>query len=126
MRKIIYNTKAPIPRGAYSQGVVAGKFIFVSGQLPMNPENNEIAPLNIKEQTRQVFKNITQVLATEEATIDDIVMINAFLLKREDFKGMDEIFQEVFPNNPPTRTTITVKDFPPNVLVEINAIAVKN
>jgi len=126
MKKIIYSQKAPKPMGIYSQGIVAAGLIFVSGQLPLNPETNEIVKGDIKEQTRQVFKNIAQILNVEGATLKDIVKISAFLLNFEDFKGMNEVFQEVFSNNPPARTTITVKTFPPGVLIEIDAIALKN
>lgn len=66
---------APKPRGIYSQGVVAGGLIFVSRQLPIDPQKNEIVTVDIKEQTRQVFNNIEQILATEGAKMDDIVKI---------------------------------------------------
>ena len=81
---------------------------------------------DIKEQTRQVFKNIEQILAAEGAGLNNIVKISAFLLDFKDFKGMNEIFLEVFPENPPARTTVTVKTFPTDVLIEIDAIAIKN
>lgn len=126
MKKIIYSNEAPKPLGAYSQGVVAGDFIFVSGQLPINPQTNEIVIGDIKKQTRQVLKNIEKILAIEGAELKDIVKISPFLLNFDDFKGMNEVFQEIFPDSPPARTTTTVKEFPPNVLIEIDAIAAKN
>ncbi len=126
MKKIISSSKAPKPVGIYSQGIVAGGMIFVSGQLPINPDTNEIVVGGIKEQTRQVFKNIAQILSVEGATLNEIVKISAFLLNLHDFKEMNEVFQEVFSDSPPARTTTTVKAFPPGVLIEIDAIAVKN
>ena len=126
MKKIINTEMAPKPLGAYSQGIVAGGFIFVSGQLPIDPETNNFIEQDIKKQTRQVFKNIEQILATEGSKLKDIVKISALLLNMEDFKGMNEVFQEFFSSDLPARTTSTVKTFPPGVLIEIDAIALKN
>ena len=126
MKKIIYSDKAPKPSGVYSQGVVAGGFIFVSGQLPIDPETNNFIEQDIKKQTRQVFKNIEQILATEGSKLKDIVKISALLLNMEDFTGMNEVFREFFSSDLPARTTSTVKTFPPGVLIEIDAIALKN
>ncbi len=126
MKKVIFTENAPKPMGTYSQGTTAAGFIFVSGQLPVDPQKDGVVNGGIKEQTRQVFKNIEQILAAEGAGLNNIVKISAFLLDFKDFKGMNEIFLEVFPENPPARTTVTVKTFPTDVLIEIDAIAIKN
>jgi len=126
VKKIVFSEKAPKPLGVYSQATVGGGFIFVSGQLPIDPKTNQFTEADIKKQTRQVFKNIENILAAEGAEIKDILKISAFLLNMDDFKGMNEVFQEFFPVEPPARTTSTVKAFPPGVLVEIDAIALKN
>lgn len=125
MKKVIHSEKAPKPLGVYSQGVVAGGFIFVSGQLPIDPQTNRFVEQDIKKQTRQVFKNIEQILAAEGAGLKDIVKISAFLFNLDDFQGMNEVFQEFFADHFPARTTSTVKAFPQGVLVEIDAIASK-
>jgi len=125
MKKIIYSSKAPKPLGVYSQGVAAGGFVFVSGQIPIDPQTNKLIEKDIKKQTRQVFKNIEKVLSAEGLGLQNIVKISAFLLDLNDFKEMNEVFQEVFPENPPARTTTTVKTFPQDVLIEIDAIALK-
>ena len=125
MKKIVYSDEAPKPLGVYSQGTVGGGFIFVSGQLPVDPETNKLIEQDIKKQTRQVFKNIGKILEAEGAGFKDILKISAFLLNINDFKGMNEVFQEFFTAEPPARTTSTVKVFPPGVLVEIDAIALK-
>jgi 2-iminobutanoate/2-iminopropanoate deaminase len=125
MKKIIYSAEAPKPLGVYSQGTVGGGLIFVSGQLPVDPESNQFIEADIKKQTRQVFKNIEKILAAENAGLKDILKISAFLLNLVDFKGMNEVFQEFFPAEPPARTTSTVQAFPPGVLVEIDVIALK-
>ncbi|GAI07693.1 unnamed protein product [marine sediment metagenome] len=109
----------------YSQGTVGGGLIFLSGQLPVDPKTNKFIEQDIKKQTRQVFKNIEKILEAEGAGCKDILKISAFLLNINDFKGMNEVFQEFFPVEPPARTTSTVKTFPQGVLVEIDAIALK-
>jgi len=126
MRKVIYKDEAPKPLGGYSQGVVGGGLIFVSGQLPIDPKTNKFIEQDIKKQTKQIFKNIERILATEGARLKDILKISVFLLTLNDFKGMDEVFQDLFSVKPPARTTSTVKEFLPGVLVEIDVIALKS
>jgi len=125
MKKIIYCDEAPKPLGGYSQGVVAGELIFISGQLPIDPKTNKFIEQDIKKQTRQIFKNIERILATEGAGLKDILKISVFLLTLNDFKGMDEVFRKSFSVEPPARTTSTVKEFPSEVLIEIDVIALK-
>ena len=125
MKKVIYSAKAPKPLGVYSQGVVGGGLIFISGQLPINPKTSEFVEQDIKKQTRQVFKNIEKILAIEGAGLKDILKISAFLRSLDNFREMNEVFQEFFSLEPPARTTIIVKKFPPGVLIEIDAIALK-
>ena len=125
MKKIIYSDEAPKPLGVYSQGVVGGGLIFISGQLPINPKTNKFVEQDIKKQTRQIFKNIEKILAIEGAGFEDILKISSFLKTLDDFKGMNEVFQEFFSAEPPARTTITVKEFPPGVLIEVDVIALK-
>ena len=125
MKKIIYSDKVPKPLGVYSQGTVGGGLIFVSGQVPIDPKTGKFVEQDIKKQTRQVFKNIEKILAAESVGFKDILKISAFLLNINDFKGMNEVFQEFFSAEPPARTTATVKEFPPGVLVEVDAIALK-
>jgi len=125
MKKVIYSNEAPKPLGVYSQGVVGGGFIFISGQLPIDPLINKFVEPDIKKQTRQVLKNIKKILAVKGASLKDIIKINAFLRNLDNFKEMNEVFKEFFSIEPPARTTSTVKEFPPGVLIEIDAIALK-
>jgi len=125
MKKVIYSEEAPKPLGVYSQGVVGGGLIFISGQLPINPKINEFVEQDIKKQTRQVFKNIEKILAIEGAEFKDILKIDAFLQTEDNFKEMNEVFQEFFSIEPPARTTSIVKELPSGVLIEIDAIALK-
>lgn len=125
MKKVIYSNEAPKPLGVYSQAVVGGGLIFISGQLPINPKTNKLIEQDIKKQTRQIIKNIEMILAIEGARLEDILKINAFLRVIDNFREMNEVFQEFFSVNPPARTTTTVKEFPPGVLIEVDAIALK-
>jgi len=125
MKKIIYSEEAPKPSGVYSQGVVGGGLIFISGQLPINPKTNRFIEQDIKKQTRQVFKNIERILAVEGASLKDILKISAFIQTLDNFKEMNDVFQEFFSVEPPARTTITVKEFPLGVLIEVDVIALK-
>ncbi len=125
MKKIIYSDVAPKPLGVYSQGTVGGGLIFVAGQDPVDPKTSKFIEQDITKQTRPVFNNIEKILPAEGTGFKDILKIRAFLLNINDFKGMNEVFQEFFPVEPPARTTITVKAFPPGILVEIDAIALK-
>jgi 2-iminobutanoate/2-iminopropanoate deaminase len=125
MKKVIYSNEAPKPLGVYSQAVVGGGLIFISGQLPINPKTNKLIEQDIKKQTRQIIKNIEMILAIEGARLEDILKINVFLRVIDNFREMNEVFQEFFSINPPARTTTTVKEFPPGVLIEVDAIALK-
>jgi len=125
MRKVIYSNEAPKPLGGYSQGVVGGGLIFVSGQLPIDPKTNKFIEQDVRKQTRQIFINIERILAAEGAGLKDILKISVFLLTLDDFKKMNEVFKEFFSIEPPARTTSTVKEFPSEVLIEIDAIALK-
>jgi len=125
MKKVIYSNKAPKPLGVYSQGVVGGGFIFISGQLPIDPLTNKFVEPDIKKQTRQVLKNIEKILAVKGASLKDILKISTFLRSLDNFKEMNDVFKEFFSIEPPARTTSTVKEFPSGVLIEIDAIALK-
>lgn len=125
MKKVIYSNEAPKPLGVYSQAVVGGGLIFISGQLPINPKTNKLIEQDIKKQTRQIIKNIEMILAIEGARLEDILKINVFLRAIDNFREMNEVLQEFFSVNPPARTTTTVKEFPPEVLIEVDAIALK-
>jgi len=125
MKKVIYSNEAPKPLGVYSQAVVGGGLIFIAGQLPINPKTNKLIEQDIKKQTRQIIKNIEMILVIEGARPENILKINVFLRAINNFREMNEVFQEFFSVNPPARTTTTVKEFPSGVLIEVDAIALK-
>ncbi|HPE65083.1 MAG TPA: Rid family detoxifying hydrolase, partial [Synergistales bacterium] len=96
MKKVIRTDKAPDPIGPYSQGLVCGNRVYVSGQGPRNPETGK-NPEGIKEQTRQVLKNIKAILEAGGATMDQVVKVTAHLTNLDrDFQGYNEVYAEFF------------------------------
>lgn len=121
--KIEINTKnAPSPAGPYSQAIIAGDYIFVAGQRPVNPETGEI-PEDIQGQTLQVIKNIQSILAEYDCTLEDVVRSGAYLSDLRNFASMNEVYSEMFPKPYPARTCIGTQLR--GILVEIDVIAYK-
>ncbi|MGV8056800.1 MAG: RidA family protein [Smithellaceae bacterium] len=122
-KKIIVVDKLPAA-GPYSTAVEANGFIFLSGQLPVNPANGEIIG-DIQDATRQVLTNIRSVLTGAGLTMSDIVKTTIFLKNMADFPEVNKIYAEFFPEAPPARSTIEASNLPKGVPIEIEAIAVK-
>lgn len=123
MNKIeIKTNNAPSPAGPYSQGIVAGDYIFVAGQRPVNPKTGEI-PEDIKGQTRQVIENIESILKEHDATLEDVVRSGAYLSDLKNFNDMNEVYKEMFSTPYPARTCIGTSLR--GILVEIDVIAYK-
>ena len=118
----IKTVNAPAPAGPYSQGLVAGDYIFVAGQRPVDPVTGEI-PGDIAGQTRQVIKNIQAILAEHGCTLADVVRAGAYLSDLKNFGAMNEVYCEMFPRPYPARTCIGTQLR--GILVEIDVIAYK-
>jgi len=121
----IFPTQAPTPRGAYAPAVRAGDFIFVSGQGPVDPITDKLAVGDIQMQTLVTLKNIQRILATCDATIDDVVKCSVFLRDISQFKQMNQVYGEFFGSVRPARTTVEAKFHQAEMLVEIDCIAYK-
>jgi 2-iminobutanoate/2-iminopropanoate deaminase len=121
MRKVIRTSDAPRPRGVYSQAIVSGGFVFVAGQIPVNPKTNELELGDVKSEARLTLKNLQAVLQAAGSSLRDIVKIGVFLADLNDFAPMNEVFQEFFPENPPARTTVAA--MLPKIKIEIDCIA---
>jgi 2-iminobutanoate/2-iminopropanoate deaminase len=119
--KVVKTSKAPKPSGVYSQGIVSGDFVFVAGQGPINPEDNQLELGDIRSETRRVLKNIRAILEAAGSSLRSIVRVGVFLADLNDFEGMNEVFQEFFAENPPARTTVGCAL--PEIKVEIDCIA---
>ena len=119
--KKIATDKAPAAIGPYSQAIIADKFLFASGQIPINPANGEIEAEGIEAQTTQVMKNIGAVL--EEAGIDytKVVKTTCFLADMADFAAFNKVYEQYFTGKP-ARSCVAVKQLPKNVLCEVEVI----
>ena len=112
------------PRGPYSPAVRAGDFIYVSGQVPVDPETEKVVSGDIRQETRQVLSNITRILEGCGATRAHVVKCQVYLTDIKDFAAMNEVYQEFFGEAKPARTTVGVATLPlPGSRVEIDAIA---
>lgn len=124
MKKIISTTNAPAPIGPYSQAVQAGNFLFVSGQVAINPENGELNIGTIEEETHQVMRNLKAVLLEAGLTFDNVVKSTIFLSDMGTFAQVNEIYGQYFTADFPARETVQVSVLPKNVNVEISVIAI--
>ena len=115
----------PAPRGPYSPAVRAGDFIFVSGQVCVDPATNQLVTGDIRQETRQVLSNIKSILEGCGASMADVVKCSVFLADGKDFATMNEIYGEFFGGSKPARTTVACRFAIPELRVEIDCIAYK-
>lgn len=125
MKKVIRTWEAPQAIGPYNQAIEVNGLVFVSGQIPLNPENGEIIGDSIEPQTRQVLKNIVAVLAAAGCDLSHVVKTTCYLKSMDNFTSMNAIYAEYFTENQPARAAVEVSRLPKDVLIEIEAIAVK-
>lgn len=123
MKKVIQTIKAPKPIGPYSQAIRAGNFIFLSGQIPIDPSTGEMIKGDIRQQTRQVLENIKGVLESQGLNMEDVVKVTIFLKNMGNFSLVNEVYATYFPSFPPARSTVEVAKLPRNAEIEIEAIA---
>ena len=123
MRKHVISADAPKPIGPYSQGVVAGGFMFLSGQIPLDPRTNELVEGGIEAQTEQVLKNLLAVLKEAKMGPENVVKTTVFLSDLGDFAKMNEVYARYLGKEPPARSTIQAAGLPRGVKVEIDVIA---
>jgi len=122
-KKVIQTEKAPKPIGPYSQAIRAGNFIFLSGQIPIDPKTGELVKGDIRQQTQQVLENIRGVLESQGLGMQDVVKVNIFLKDMGNFNEMNEVYATRFSSSPPARSTVEVAKLPKNADIEIEAIA---
>ncbi len=122
MKQIISTEKAPKAIGPYSQGVRAGDFIFLSGQIPLDPTTGQLVEGSIQHQTERVLENIKAVAESAGLGLTDVVKTTVFLKNLTDFPQMNEVYGRYFSSNPPARSTVEVARLPRDVQVEIDAI----
>lgn len=126
MKTIISTPNAPQAIGPYSQAVNAGDFLFISGQIPLDPKTMKINSENIEEQTKQVFSNIEAILTEAKMSFDNLVKVTVLLADINDFKTVNEIYKNYFTKDFPARAAYQVADLPLGVKIEIESIAYQN
>ena len=125
MKKVIATKNAPGAIGPYSQAIEVNGMLFISGQIPINPETGNIVEGGIYEQTEQVMKNLEGILTEAGYTFDNVVKSTCLLSDMANFGAMNEVYGKRFSENPPARAAFAVRTLPKEVLVEIEMIAAK-
>ena len=118
----IATPSAPAAIGPYSQAVVAGGLLFVSGQIPLDPETGELVDGNIETQTRRVLENVRAIIVAAGADMDRVVKTTIFLADMNDFTAINGVYAEYFKGTLPARATVQVAGLPKGVPVEIEAV----
>jgi 2-iminobutanoate/2-iminopropanoate deaminase len=125
VKRVVRTEAAPAPfQGApYSQAIVSGGLVFVSGQLSLRPDHSEIVGETIQEQTEQVFANLRAILEAAGSGLDKLVKTTVYLVDLNDFQGMNEVYASHVGDKPPARATVEISALPSGAKVEIEAIA---
>ncbi|MBN3581259.1 RidA family protein [Algoriphagus aestuarii] len=123
--KIIFTPEAPAPIGPYSQAVLSGNTLYVSGQIALDSETGELINENITEETHAVMKNLEAVLRAAGFGFADVVKCTIFIKNMDEFGTINEAYEKYFKVNPPARETVEVSKLPKNLNVEISCVAVK-
>lgn len=123
MKEVVLTDRGPKPIGPYSQAVKAGGFLFVSGQVALDPRSGEIVAGGISQQTERVLENLKAIVEAAGSPMNHIVKTTIFLKNMNDFAAMNEIYARYFSSAPPARSTVEVARLPKDVLVEIDVIA---
>jgi 2-iminobutanoate/2-iminopropanoate deaminase len=125
MREIISTKDAPKAIGPYSQAVRANGFVFVSGQVAIDPATQQVIEGNVAVQTDRVLRNLSEILKAAESGLGKVVRCSVFLKNMNDFAAMNEVYGKYFSSAPPARSTVEVSRLPKDVLVEIDVIALE-
>jgi 2-iminobutanoate/2-iminopropanoate deaminase len=122
-KRVIQTEKAPRSIGPYSQAIQAGNFLFLSGQIPLDPRTGESVKGDIQQQTQQVLENIKGVLESQKLGMENVVKTTIFLQDIGNFNQVNEVYATYFPSSPPARSTVEVAKLPRDADIEIEAIA---
>lgn len=125
MKQVIQTNNAPQAIGPYSQAILAGDTLYVSGQIPVIPATGAIVSDKVEDQARQVMENVKAVVEAAGLTLDDVVKTSVFIKNMDDFAVINGIYSEYFREQCPARACVEVARLPKDVLVEMEAIAVR-
>ena len=123
--QVVSTDKAPKAIGPYSQAIVAGNLVFTSGQIPLDPQTQQMIEGDVRAQAERVMENLAAVLAAAGASFSTVVKATIFLADLNDFAAVNEIYGKRFPTAPPARSTVQVAALPKGARVEIDLIALK-
>ena len=123
-KKVIQTEKAPKAIGPYSQAIQAGNFLFLSGQIPLDPKTGELVKGDIRKQTQQVLENIKGILESQGLGMENVVKSTIFLKDIANFNQVNEVYATYFPSSPPARSTVEVTKLPRDADIEIEALAI--
>jgi 2-iminobutanoate/2-iminopropanoate deaminase len=124
MREVIATHDAPKAIGPYSQAIKANGFVFISGQIPLDPATQQLVQGDVAVQTERVLQNLSGILKAAGSSLEQVVKCGVFLKDMSDFAAMNEVYGRYFTQAPPARATVEVSRLPKDVLVEIDIIAV--
>ena len=122
-KQTVRTTNSPQPLGAYSQAVKTGNLLFVSGQIPIDPENGELVQGTFKERARQVLNNIKNIVEAAGTDMNNVVKTTVFLTDLSNFAEVNEVYSEFFVSDPPARAAVQVSKLPLGADIEIECIA---
>jgi 2-iminobutanoate/2-iminopropanoate deaminase len=123
VKEVIATERGPKAIGPYSQAIRANGFLFVSGQIPLDPGTQQLVPGDIQAQTERVLENLKGILEAAGSSLDRVVRVTVFMADMSEFPAMNEVYGRYFDNQPPARSTVQVSRLPRDVRVEIDAIA---
>ncbi len=122
-KKIVYTDRAPKPVGPYSQAVMVDGWLFVSGQIPIDPSTNQIVKGSFRNQVRRVLENIKAIVEAAGGTLKDVVKVTVYLRNIALYEEFNEVYREYFSEEPPARVVVEVSNLPKGVDLEVEAIA---
>ena len=123
VRRVVKTEEAPGAIGPYSQAVVAGGFVYASGQIPIDPATGQFVEGGVREQTTQVLRNLSKVLEAAGSSLARVVKTTVFLADMNDFVAMNEVYATFFAEEPPARSTVQAARLPRDARVEIDVVA---
>ena len=123
MREVVFTPRGPKPIGPYSQGIKANGLLFVSGQVALDAQSDEMVGTDVRQQTERVMENLKVILEAAGTSLKHVVKTTVFLKDMNDFPAMNEVYARFFTATPPARSTVQAARLPKDALVEIDVIA---
>jgi 2-iminobutanoate/2-iminopropanoate deaminase len=124
-KRVVESKGAPRAVGPYSQGVEVGGWLFLSGQIPLDPSTGELVEGDIKAQTERVLENLRSVLEAAGMAMEDVVQVTVYMTDLGEFEAMNSVYARYFPQDPPARVTVGVASLPKGAGIEISLVAFK-